>query len=282
MTTLTPAQTRALLEQLGHQPRKGLGQNFLVDGNIVRKSLELSQLSPQDTVVEVGPGLGTLTASMLAQGARVHAIELDKRLFTHLRDTLLSKYSKHLVLFEGDAVEHPTAGWTPDRPYKVVANLPYAISTPWLEKLLSSEALPSCMVLMLQKEAADRFQAPLNHKHYGAVSIFLQSAYKLAATHLVSKQCFYPVPQVDSALVCYQLLPQAFIFRALAKATIRTIFTQRRKQIQGIIKNWEAKPKGLTDWLEALPNSYNTPLQARPEAIPIAAWQALDRFITKA
>src|SRR5208283_5099915 len=144
---LTPTATRALLDQLGHRPKRFLGQNFLVDGNIVRKSLELGQVAPGDAVVEIGPGLGTLTGALLEAGAEVWAIERDKTLCAHLAADLAPRFPKTLHLAEGDAVEIPLAGLPAEQApgCKVVANLPYAISSPWMDAVLSGP-LPSRMV----------------------------------------------------------------------------------------------------------------------------------------
>src|ERR1035437_8056366 len=135
---LSPTATRELLAKLGHQPKRFLGQNFLVDGNIVRKSLELAGIKPGDAVVEIGPGLGTLTSALLEAGAEVWAVEKDRQLHAHLEETLAKQYPAFHLL-EGDAVERPLAGFAPNtstRPFKVVANLPYAISTPWMDEVL--------------------------------------------------------------------------------------------------------------------------------------------------
>ena len=136
---LSPSATRELLARLGHQPKRFLGQNFLVDGNIVRKSLELADVKPGDAVVEIGPGLGTLTSALLEAGAEVWAVEKDRQLHAHLEETLVRQYPSTLHLMEGDAVEHPLAAIDPVRAksFKVVANLPYAISTPWMDAVLS-------------------------------------------------------------------------------------------------------------------------------------------------
>src|SRR5476649_3092105 len=107
---LSPSATRDLLAKLGHQPKRFLGQNFLVDGNIVRKSLELAQVTPGDTVVEIGPGLGTLTAALLEAGADVWAVEKDRTLHAHLTETLAPLFPQTFHLTEGDAVELPLAG----------------------------------------------------------------------------------------------------------------------------------------------------------------------------
>src|SRR3954469_14491845 len=107
---LSPTATRDLLAQLGHQPKRFLGQNFLVDGNIVRKSLELAEVRPGDTVIEIGPGLGTLTSALLEAGAEVWAVEKDRALHEHLSETLAPQFPATFHLLEGDAVEHPVAG----------------------------------------------------------------------------------------------------------------------------------------------------------------------------
>ena len=156
---LSPSSTRELLGLLGHEPKRFLGQNFLVDGNIVRKSLELAGVQAGDAVVEVGPGLGTLTGALLAAGAEVWAVEKDRNLHLHLEESLLPSSQGRLHLLEGDAVEQPLAGIPAERAlagFKVVANLPYAISTPWMDAVLSGP-LPSRMVLMLQQEAPEDF-----------------------------------------------------------------------------------------------------------------------------
>ena len=130
---LTPTQTRDLLAQLGLCPRPRLGQNFLADGNIVRKSLELAAIAPGDRVVEVGPGLGTLTSALLGAGAEVFAVEIDRLLLDNLLHSLAVEHPETFHLCEGDAVERPRAGLPEAASYKVVANLPYAISTPWFD-----------------------------------------------------------------------------------------------------------------------------------------------------
>src|SRR3954470_4439845 len=136
---LSPSTTRELLARLNHQPKRFLGQNFLVDGNIVRKSLELAAVRAGDTVVEVGPGLGTLTTALLEAGADVWAVEKDRTLHAHLEAQLGPQYPDRFHLLEGDAVECPLAGLPPGRSpdFKIVANLPYAIATPWLDGVLS-------------------------------------------------------------------------------------------------------------------------------------------------
>ena len=272
---LTPTATRELLAQLGHQPKRFLGQNFLVDGNIVRKSLELADVQAGDTVVEIGPGLGTLTSALLKAQANVWAVEKDRTLHEHLAQTLLPEFPLSFHLLEGDAVEHPLAGLDAEsaaRGFKVVANLPYAIATPWLDGVLSGP-LPDRMVLMLQQEAAQRYTAQPGSKAFGAISVFLQSAYAVAPGHKVEPSCFFPRPDIDSYLLHLVRQPAPFIFSPPTKALIRSCFQQRRKQIGGLLR--DRLPDRGAAWLAHL-SSAGLSAQTRAEAIPTELWRALD------
>jgi len=270
---LTPTATRDLLAHLGHQPKRFLGQNFLVDGNIVRKSLELASIAGGDTVVEIGPGLGTLTSALLATGADVWAVEKDRCLHEHLTQTLAAEFPKTLHLLEGDAVEFPLAGLnaTSASSVKVVANLPYAISTPWMDAVLSGP-LPVRMVLMLQQEAAQRYSASPGSKQFSAISIFLQSAYDLAPGHKVPAACFHPRPDIESYLLHLVRKPDAFAFSPETKKLIRSCFQQRRKQIAALLRGRLAD-RGQA-WLQVLAAAGLGP-QARPEDIPAVLWSKL-------
>jgi len=271
---LTPTETRELLARLGHLPKRYLGQNFLVDGNIVRKSLELAGIRAGDAVVEVGPGLGTLTAALLAAGAEVWAVEKDRTLHAFLRETLVPQFPDRLHLLEGDAVEQPLAGLPAERAAagcKIVANLPYAISTPWMDAVLAGP-LPERMVLMLQLEAAERYAARPGTKDFGAVSIFLQAAFAVAPGHKVAAACFHPRPDIDSCLLHLVRRPAPFVFPPAVKTVIRGCFQQRRKQIGALLRRH--LPDGGAAWLSRLAVAGLTP-QARPEQIPMELWREL-------
>jgi G3E family GTPase len=176
---LSLSETRELLARLAHMPKKWLGQNFLVDGNIVRKSLELGEVKAGDTVVEVGPGLGTLTRTLLGAGVELFAVEADRTMVYHLETTLQPRYPATFHLHEGDAVDFPRAGLkaATDGSFKVIANLPYAISTPWMDAICAG-AHPSLMVLMLQREAAERLTAEVGTGHWSAVTAQVQLAFE--------------------------------------------------------------------------------------------------------
>lgn len=287
---LSPTATREQLRQLEHPPNKKLGQNFLVDGNIVRKSVELADLHADSSVVEVGPGLGTLTQAILDTGAEVWAVERDAKLATHLRNQLANRQLRNqtsetspdgprLHLTEGDCLDWPLAGLPEERAahgYKIVANLPYAVSTPWMDAVLAGQ-LPERMVLMLQKEAGDRYAAKHGSKTFGAISIFLQSAFEVHSKHLVSAHCFHPAPKVDSILLRLDRKADAVHFSKPARDCIRRIFTQRRKQLGALCKR-DSQPEVLA-WFEDLVKK-GTVTTVRPEDLPLAHWQGLSRRLT--
>lgn len=289
---LSPTATRDLLAGLGHSPKRFLGQNFLVDGNIVGKSLELAGVKPGDTVVEIGPGLGTLTTALLEAGAEVWAIEKDRTLHMFLATQLLPRFPERFHLLEGDAVEHPLAGLgsgdTSSSPaltasassaapaeVKVVANLPYAIATPWLDGVLAGP-LPQRMVLMLQQEAAQRYAAQPGTKAFGAISIFLQAAYTIAPGHKVAATCFFPRPDVASQLLNLIRKPVPIVFNPSAKALIRACFQQRRKQIGALLR--ARLSPAVTGWRELL-EAHGLSEQTRPEAIPVHVWLRLSTLL---
>ncbi len=268
---LSPSATIDLLRQLDHLPNKKLGQNFLIDGNLVEKSISMAALPPGLPVLEIGPGLGTLTERLLHLGHKVYAVEIDRRLEAHLRQRLGSFIeSEQLDLLRADAVKSPTGNLPASiSDYAVVANLPYAISSAWMEGVLGSGNLPIRMVMMLQKEATERMLAPSGTKAYNALAIFLQACFQSAGTHAVPGQCFHPAPAVDSVLLRMDRLPQPFVFSRPVRLLIRRIFTQRRKQLGSLIKKEPEELRvTLLTWLErnALCPTF------RPETVTVSQW----------
>ena len=275
---LSPSETTAILNRLGHLPKKKLGQNFLIDGNIVDKSIQLANLPPSGNVVEIGPGLGTLTRKLLEAGQTVHAVELDRRLADNLENTETEAVSSQkLTITRGDAVKLPL-GSLPEsvNQYAIVANLPYAISSAWLESVLSTENLPKRMVLMMQREAVDRIWAKPGSKEYHALSIFISNSYQLTERHAVSRQCFFPSPAVDSTLLRMDLSESAFLFSDKSRNLIRKIFTQRRKQLGSIAKKEDpATGSIIIEWLNAI----GYPTCERAEKIEPKKWQYLAKML---
>jgi 16S rRNA (adenine1518-N6/adenine1519-N6)-dimethyltransferase len=277
---LSPSATRELLAQLGHSPKRFLGQNFLIDGNIVRKSIELAGITAGDLVVEIGPGLGTLTSALLEAGAQVWAVEKDRTLHAHLEAELAPRFPGRFHLLEGDAVAHPLAALPAERApagldFKIVANLPYAIATPWIDEVLAGP-LPTRMVLMLQQEAAQRYAARPGSKSFGAISVFLQAAYEIAPGHKVAAACFLPRPDVESHLLNLVRKPAPFVFSPAAKTLIRACFQQRRKQIGALLRN--RLTGDANGWRELL-RAHGLSELTRPEAIPVEVWVRLSALL---
>jgi len=275
---LSLSETTAILNKLGHLPKKKLGQNFLIDGNIVDKSIQLANLPQSGNVVEIGPGLGTLTRKLLEAGQTVHAVELDRRLADNLENTETEAVSSQkLTITRGDAVKLPL-GALPEsvKQYAIIANLPYAISSAWLESVLSTENPPKRMVLMMQREAVDRIWAKPGSKEFHALSIFISNAYRLTEKHAVSRQCFYPAPAVDSMLIRMDLREDSFLFSQQVRNLIRKIFTQRRKQMGSLAKKEEPYiGKIIFAWLDSIEHPYNS----RPEQISAEQWKRLGELL---
>jgi 16S rRNA (adenine1518-N6/adenine1519-N6)-dimethyltransferase len=272
---LSLSETRDLLARLSHMPRKWLGQNFLVDGNIVRKSLELGEVKSGDIVLEVGPGLGTLSRTLLGAGVDLHAVEADRTMVHHLHESLLPRWPHTFHLTEGDAVDLPLADLKnpADGSFKVIANLPYAISTPWMDAICAGPH-PSLMVLMLQREAAERLTADVGTKHWSAVTAQVDLAFEKIRVHPVPSQSFNPPPKVDSCLLVLKRRSNAQRFSPRAREVARALFTQRRKQVGSSAKKLFPGSTDVINWLNGL-SEYGLTPQARPEDIPSKAWLTL-------
>ena len=256
-------RTKTILSSLGVYPNKKLGQNFLINEKIVELSTSWSNAQKGDFIVEVGPGCGTLTTSLIEAGASVFAIEKDNTFYQHIST------SYPINIKHGDALEFPVGNFDLHAPYKIVANLPYAIASVWLDKVLELPRLPECMVLLVQKEAADRWLAPSGTKHFCALGINLQAAYYIENKHPVSKRCFYPQPSVDSVLIHLQKRNDGIIFSTDFKQFIREVFIHRRQQIGRCCRN---KDNAISNkFLQYLAQN-NIDEKTRAEAIPLNFW----------
>ena len=272
---LNPKQTQEILNTIGHSPQKRLGQNFLIDGNIVNKSIALAEIKESDKVLEIGPGLGTLSKAILLKGCTLYAVEKDKTLANFLKNTLSPKY-KNFHILEADCIQYPLGEIQNKKTknhFKIVSNLPYAVASNWLENVLNiASPLPRLMVLMLQKEAAERYSSLPNSKSFGAISIFLQSAYYIDSTHTVSASCFHPKPKINSTLIRLNLRDNPIYFSKESRKLIRIIFTQRRKQISSICRKINSKV--INSWLDKLwDRGYEKNIRA--EEIDLSSWQLL-------
>jgi 16S rRNA (adenine1518-N6/adenine1519-N6)-dimethyltransferase len=211
----------------GRPAKRELGQHFLVDENLLGVIGRLAELDQEDVVLEVGPGLGLLTAYLADRAAVVHAVELDRSLEARLREALEGRRNVELHL--GDALRLDLAALDPP-PTKLVSNLPYNIATSLVVESL--EGLPSVRLwcVMVQREVADRFFAQPSTKAYGAVSVLVQLAAERTGFHPVSREVFRPRPNVDSALVAFHRreLPAGY---PRVKELVGAAFAHRRKRL---------------------------------------------------
>jgi 16S rRNA (adenine1518-N6/adenine1519-N6)-dimethyltransferase len=202
-------------------PKKSLGQHFLVDENILRVIDRLAELDQTDVVLEVGPGLGVLTRFLAEHVAFVHAVEVDKRLATHLEGI------ENTTVHWGDAMRLDVSRLDP-APHKLVANLPYNVATPLVAESLHVEQITTWCV-MVQREVADRFFAKPSTKAYGSVSVLIQLATERTGFHPVSREVFRPRPNVESALVAFRRIgPGAPL---PVKRIVEGAFGHRRKTL---------------------------------------------------
>lgn len=225
------------LESLGMRPGRGLGQNFLLDSNLLEWIVRNSGANAGDNVLEVGPGFGALTEKMVAAGFNVTAIEFDHRLAGYLRKKFEGK--ENFTLIEADACRVNYDELFPaGKQYRAVANLPYAISSVFIAKMIESINPPETMFFMLQKEMGERLAAQCGTKAYGALSVRTQLLYDVAIDKIVPPQVFCPPPEVDSALVSFKRRNESPFDRETGKlfsTVVRSLFNQRRKQLGKIL-----------------------------------------------
>ncbi len=231
MPLLGPAEIRDLAATLDLQPTKKLGQNFVVDGNTVRKIVKAARIEPGDEVLEVGPGLGSLTLGLLDAGARVTAVEIDSRLAELLPRTVgaLAPGSP-LEVMTGDALRVDIPG----APRRLVANLPYNVSVPVLLHLLETVPSLETALVMVQAEVGQRIAAPPGSKVYGSPSVKASWYGRWSTAGSVSRQVFWPVPNVDSILVAFERAerPGSDEERVRTFALVDAAFGQRRKMLR--------------------------------------------------
>jgi 16S rRNA (adenine1518-N6/adenine1519-N6)-dimethyltransferase len=206
------------------QPKKALGQHFLVDQNILGVIERMSDLRSTDVVLEVGPGLGVLTRYLADRVSLVHSIEVDRSLDSALRDVLVGRPNVRLIW--ADALRVDVQSLRPP-PSKLVANLPYNIATPLVVESLEHATSLDRWCVMVQREVADRFFAAPRTKAYGAVSVLVQIAARRTGFHPVSPTVFRPRPRVESALVAFERAPTAAI--ADVRPVVEAAFAHRRK-----------------------------------------------------
>lgn len=240
--TLTPSDVRGLLDEYGLAPRKSDGQNFLIDPNTVRRIVGAAQIGTDDHVVEVGPGLGSMTGLLVDVADRVTAIELDAGLVDVVVDTLGERDNLTVIHADAMQIDFDTLG----AGLRVVANLPYNVATPLLLHALSGTNVADAYV-MVQREVADRWVAGPGDPAHGAVSIKLALVAELAIDLTISRSVFWPVPNVDSVMVRAVRRPDALdpADRVRVGNVVDVAFRQRRKTLRNNLRRGFGEVGGL-------------------------------------
>ena len=268
-----PSEVRALLTQLDFHPSRILGQNFLIDRNILNILLDAAELRPDDAVVEVGPGLGVLTEALLDRAASLTAVEKDNRLAPYLRE----RFADHpkLTLHHSDILDCDFPALFPQPGMKLVANLPYAIAARLLVELTAIPHPPALIVVTIQREVAERLAAKPGSNDYGLLSILLQRHYAIATIKHISPSCFWPPPEVQSSISKLVRRPEPLGGPAdelALRDLLRHAFSRRRKTMARSLRDLVPDP------LPAL-ESAGIPPTARAEELPPELWPTLLRAL---
>lgn len=263
-------KVRQLLRQYGLRPDKHLGQHFLADERLLERIAQAAELSPNDVVVEIGAGIGNLTAALARQGAQVYAVEVDSRLRLVLTHQTQSFSNVHLIF--QDFLELDLQTLVGGKPYIAVGNLPYGLTAPILEKLLQHGPRPRRVVVLVQKEVAERMVAGPGQMNLLGLMVQLYGRPELLFT--VPAGAFVPPPQVASALVRVEVSPQPRLLEAEIPAFLqlaRVAFGQRRKQLVNTL----APVLGGKDQARRVLQRAGIPPNTRPEALDLEQWLAL-------
>jgi len=240
---LGPAEIREISGRLGIRPSKRLGQNFVTDAGTVRRIVALAALNPADTVLEVGPGFGSLTLGLLGVARRVIAVELDPLLAAELPRTVGSRAPALAARLEVVTADAARVGDLPGEPTALVANLPYNAAVPVVLHLLATVPSLRHGLVMVQAEVADRMTAPPGSRIYGVPSVKLAWYAQARRAGPVPRSVFWPVPNVDSGLVAFTRRdPPAGVDRTEVFAVVDAAFSQRRKTLRAALATWAGSP----------------------------------------
>ena len=270
--TLSRQQVQAWFDQTGGHPSRSLGQNFVVDPNTVRRIVRLADVDATTKVVEIGAGLGSLTLALAETGASVLAVEIDRHLIAGLRENTSAR--RNVAVLHGDAM---TLDWNEvlppeEGPYTLVANLPYNIATPLIADLLDFVPQISVMLVMVQKEVAERFAAAPRTSAYGAVTVKVAYWAVARMVGVVPPTVFLPRPNVDSGLVRIDrhadgpIVPESVVRAQTIFGLVKAGFAQRRKMLRRNLADTVVEP----DFVAA-----GVAPTARAEELDIHAWVRL-------
>jgi len=273
--TLGATEIREIAKQLDLHPAKSLGQNFVIDGNTCRKIVRLANINNTDVVLEIGPGLGSLTIALLPEAREVIAVEIDRRLASQLAETMQNKIPNHASKLQIINEDAQLVNELPQLPTALVANLPYNISVPVILHLL--EKFPSINkgLVMVQAEVAQRLAAKPGNKIYGTPSVKAKWWAEMSIAGNVSREVFWPVPNVDSLLVGFQRgeSPGDEALRVKTFTVIDAAFSQRRKMLRSALSVWAG---GSSIAIEILEKA-GVPQTSRAEELELKDFIAIAR-----
>jgi 16S rRNA (adenine1518-N6/adenine1519-N6)-dimethyltransferase len=258
------------MKAFGIRPKRDLGQNFLIDSNILDVIARAAELDPADVVLEVGGGLGVLSEHLAERVAHVHVVELDRGLEPALRDALDPHPNTTLHL--ADAVKLDLAALDPP-PTKVVANLPYGVAATVILRTITDLPGVATWVAMVQREVGERFAAAAGSAAYGVPSVLAQLACDVKVLRPVSRTVFHPVPNVDSVLV--RLTRRGPAPEPALRALVQRGFAHRRKALARSLALAPQAPPGIRDHARAALEAIGKPPDARAEQLAPADWRAL-------
>ncbi|MGT2798470.1 16S rRNA (adenine(1518)-N(6)/adenine(1519)-N(6))-dimethyltransferase RsmA [Streptococcus intermedius] len=273
--------TRAVLERHGFTFKKSFGQNFLTDTNILQKIVDTAEIDENVNVIEIGPGIGALTEFLAENAAEVMAFEIDERLIPILADTLRDFENVKIInedILKSDLQARIKEFTNPELPIKVVANLPYYITTPILMRLIESGISFSEFVVMMQREVADRISAQPNSKSYGSLSIAVQYYMTVKVAFIVPRGVFVPAPNVDSAILkmtrrdkpAVEVEDESFFFKVS-----KVSFTHRRKTLWNNLTSYFGKTDEVKTKLEAALSNAELSPSVRGEALALQEFARL-------
>ena len=270
-----PQETIRVIKENNFTFRKNYGQNFLIDSHVIEKIIDAAEIDKSSEVLEIGPGIGTLTQYLAENAGTVKAVEIDDKLIPILEKTL-AEYD-NVEVIHGDILKQDIGAMFEGRPFKIVANLPYYITTPIIMGLLESRVPAESITVMIQKEVADRMKAAPGSKDYGALSLAVQYYADPYLAANVPPNCFMPRPNVGSAVIRLKRLETPSVEvkdeQKMFKL-IRAAFNQRRKTLANAIKNFEGLSYSREEVETAL-TSIGLDVRVRGEALSLEEYARL-------
>lgn len=276
-----PQETIKVIQENNFTFHKKYGQNFLIDSHVIDKIIAAAEINKYTKVLEIGPGIGTLTQYLAEAAEEVVAVEIDDKLIPIL-DKTLADYD-NVRIIHGDILKQDIASIFGDEPFKIVANLPYYITTPIIMSLLESKVPAESITVMIQKEVAERMQAAPGSKDYGALSLAVQYYAEPYLAANVPPNCFMPRPNVGSAVIRLKRLAVPSVEVQDDKQMfklIRGAFNQRRKTLANAVSNFEGLSYNRQDVEEALAK-LGLDSRVRGEALSLEQFAALSDALTK-